>query len=67
MKIEIQDISDVITNVNVKMYVELLHELIDYAVLEEMIIENFNWLEEKEQEELLQKYSKKLNDKGTNK
>lgn len=62
MKIEIQDISDVITNVNDEMYLELLHELIDYAVLEEMIIENFNWLEEKEQEELLMRFSKKLNE-----
>jgi hypothetical protein len=57
------DIQELIVNATDKMYLELIVELIDYSVIEEMLTEKFNWLEEKEQEELLQRFSKKLNGK----
>ena len=60
------DIQELIVNATDQIYSELLHELIDSAVLEEMMTENFNWLDDKEQEELLQRYSKKLQEEQNN-
>lgn len=59
----IEDISDLISNVDDELYNQLLEELIGYGMLDEMLVDHFYNLEDDEQEELLQRFSKKLNEK----
>ena len=63
-KVSFEDISDLITNADDNMYLELVRELVDIAMLEELVIEGFNNLSDDEQVELVQRYNAKFDKEG---
>lgn len=63
MKIGVEDINDLITNVDDQLYLKLLEELVGYETLEELLVDHFYNLEDDEQQELLKRFSRKLKEK----
>jgi hypothetical protein len=63
MKIGVEDINDLITNVDDQLYLKLLEELVGYETLEGLLVDHFYNLDDDEQEELLKRFSRKLNEK----